>query len=136
MKEKALLYLRVSSKPQEKKGYSLDAQEELGEEYALRKNLEIVKRWKGSESAWRKERKKFNAMINYAKKHIEVKHIIFDLTDRMTRNDFDKLKIINLIQKYDKTIHFSRMNKVINKKFDADDEFVLDIEVAVAKKNV
>lgn len=40
----SLLYVRVSSKEQEKEGYSLDAQEKLGEDYALRNNLKIIKR--------------------------------------------------------------------------------------------
>ena len=35
---KALLYVRVSSKVQEE-GYSLDAQEKLGRDYAQRMNL-------------------------------------------------------------------------------------------------
>ena len=73
-------------------------------------------------------------MIDYAKKHNEVKHIIFDITDRMTRNDFDKMKIIDLIQNFDKTIHFSRSNKIYDKNSGSDDMFMLDIEVAVAKK--
>ena len=38
----ALLYVRVSSKEQEREGYSLDAQEKLGLEYALRNNLKII----------------------------------------------------------------------------------------------
>ena len=130
----ALLYTRVSSKEQEKEGYSLDAQEKLGYEYALRKNLNITRSWKVSESAWKQERTAFNQMIEYAKKHDEIKHIIFDITDRMTRNDFDKLKIYTLIKEYDKTIHFSRTNKMIDKNSGSDDEFMLDIEVAVAKK--
>ena len=46
---KAALYARVSSKEQEKEGYSLDAQEKLGVEYALRNNIKIVKRWKVTE---------------------------------------------------------------------------------------
>ncbi len=134
MQELALLYVRVSSKEQEKEGYSLDAQEKLAFDYAQRNNLKIIKNWKVSESAWRKERKEFNKMINYAKNHPKVKHIIFDVIDRMTRNDFDKLKIYRLIKEYDKTIHFSRTNKVFDKNSGSDDEFMLDIEVAVAKK--
>jgi len=132
----ALLYVRVSSKEQEKEGYSLDAQEKLGHEYALRKGLSIVKTWKVSESAWnnKKERVAFNQMIDYAKTHSDIEHIIFDITDRMTRNDFDKLKIIELIQYGQKTIHFSRSNKIYNKDSSPDDLFMLDIEVAVAKK--
>lgn len=130
----ALLYTRVSSKEQEKEGYSLDAQEKLGYEYAQRKNLRIVKGWKVSESAWKQERTAFNQMVEYAKKHDEVKNIIFDITDRMTRNDFDKLKIYTLIKEFNKTIHFSRTNKVFDKNSGPDDEFMFDIEVAVAKK--
>ncbi|TSA56872.1 recombinase family protein [bacterium] len=130
----SLLYIRVSSKEQEKEGYSLDAQEKLGEEYALRNNLTIVKRWRVSESAWGEDRISFSEMLDYAKKHDDVKHIIFDVTDRMTRNDMDKLRIYTLIKLHDKTIHFSRSNKTINKNSGSEDEFMLDIEVAVAKK--
>jgi site-specific DNA recombinase len=130
----SLLYVRVSSKEQEKEGYSLDAQEKLGNDYASRNNLKIIKRWKVSESAWKEERTSFNQMIDYAKKHNNVKHILFDVTDRMTRNDMDKIKIMTLVKYFDKTIHFSRSNKTINKESGSEDEFMLDIEVAVAKK--
>ncbi len=132
--QKAILYVRVSSKEQEKEGYSLDAQEKLGREYAHRSNLEIVRLWKVSESAWKQERKAFGQLIEYSKRHPEIEHIIFDITDRMTRNDFDKLKIYTLIKDYGKTIHFSRTNKTINRESGSDDEFMFDIEVAVAKK--
>ncbi|MFQ5788451.1 MAG: recombinase family protein [Thermodesulfobacteriota bacterium] len=122
----SLLYVRVSSLDQERDGYSLDAQEKLGHEYAHRKELEIKRMWKVSESAWHKERKAFNQLVEYAKKHTEIKHIIFDITDRMTRNDLDKLKIYNLIKDYDKTNHFSRSNKILNKHSGSDDEFMFD----------
>ncbi|WP_413853384.1 recombinase family protein [Candidatus Ruminimicrobium bovinum] len=62
-KEKAILFLRVSSKGQED-NYSLDAQEKLAKQYAQQNNLEIVKIWKVSESAWgKKERKNFLEML-------------------------------------------------------------------------
>ena len=131
---KSLLYIRVSSKEQEAEGFSLDAQEKLGEDYARRNNLSIVKRWKVSESAWKEERSAFGEMIEYTKKHDEVKNIIFDITDRMTRNDMDKIKILTLVKYHDKTIHFSRSNKILNKESGSEDVFMLDIEVAVAKK--
>lgn len=133
---KALLYIRVSSKEQEKEGFSLDAQEKLGIDYAYRNNLTIVKKWKVQESAWssKKVRTAFNQMVEYAKKHPEVQNIIFDITDRMTRNDFDKIKIVELLQDFNKTIHFSRSNKKIDKHSTSEDFFMMDIEVAVAKK--
>ncbi|MBR2921973.1 MAG: recombinase family protein [Alphaproteobacteria bacterium] len=132
--EKALLYLRVSSKGQED-GYSLDAQEKLAYEYAKKKNLEIVKVWRGAESAWgRKVRRNFVQMLDYSKKHPEVKHIIFDVFDRMTRNDSDKAKMTEMIQTYGKVIHFSRPNKTYSRDSSPDDEFAYDIETAVCKK--
>ena len=132
--EKAILYLRVSSKGQED-NYSLDAQEKLGYEYARKNNLEIVKVWRGAESAWgKKERLKFNQMLDYTKKHSEIKHMIFDILDRMTRNDFDKMKIMEMIRQYGKIVHFSRTNKIYSINSSPDDEFMMDIEVAVAKK--
>ncbi|MFQ5500589.1 MAG: recombinase family protein [Candidatus Zixiibacteriota bacterium] len=60
--------------------------------------------------------------------------MIFDGPDRMTRNDFDKMKIVELIHEHGKSIHFSRSNKVISKEMGSEDEFMFDIEVAVAKK--
>ncbi len=129
----SLLYIRVSSEGQED-GYSLDAQEKLGYDYAQRKKLKIKRAWKVSESAWKKERTAFNQLVEYAKSHSEIRHIIFDVTDRMTRNDIDKLKIYQLITDHDKTIHFSRSNKSYNKNSGSDDIFMFDIEVAVAKK--
>ena len=47
-KEKAVMYLRVSSAKQED-GYSLDAQEKLALEYAKKHNLDVVKKWKVQE---------------------------------------------------------------------------------------
>jgi site-specific DNA recombinase len=129
----ALLYVRVSSKAQED-GFSLAAQEKLGHEYSQKKSLKIVKSWKVSESAWRSERTAFNLLVEYAKRHDEIRHIIFDVTDRMTRNDFDKLKIYTLIKEHGKTIHLARSNKVFDKNSGSEEEFMLDIEVAVAKK--
>ena len=136
MTPSALLYIRVSSKEQEKEGYSLDAQEKLGREYAQRKGFKIAKMWKVAESAWSKNtaRTAFIQMIEYAKNHPEIRHIIFDITDRMTRNDSDKIKINDLIHNYKKIIHFSRSNKIYDKDSSPDDVFMLDIEVAVAKK--
>lgn len=133
-KEKAILFLRVSSKGQED-NYSLDAQEKLAKKYVEDHNFQIVKIWKYAETAWKEEkRENFSEMLEYVKKHKEIKHIVFDILDRMTRNDMDKLRIKDLIHNYNKTIHFTRTNKIYDRDSSPDDEFVMDIEVAVAKK--
>jgi len=133
--QKAAIYLRVSSKGQEENGFSLDAQEKLAVEYAAKKGLKVVKIWKGAESAWGKiERQNFSEMLSYMKKHADVQHVIFDVLDRMTRNDVDKIKIAELVKEYDKVVHFSRDNKIYSRESSSDDEFMLDVQVAVAKK--
>ena len=130
-----LCYLRVSSVRQEEQGFSLDAQEELARNYAARNSLVFDREpWKGSESAWREERKAFNELVAYAKRHSHIRHVIFDSPDRMTRNDFDKAKIYDLVMKHNITIHFSRTGKLFNKDSNPDDWFMFDIEVAVAKR--
>jgi len=130
---KAVRYVRVSSKEQED-GYSLDAQEREGVRHAAQNGLEIVKSWRVSESAWKEERTAFNEMIAYVKKHPDVKVIIFDSVDRMTRNLWDVHKIQKLVQQYDKEIHFSRSGKVLSKSSPPDDSFMLGIEALTAKK--
>ncbi|MBF0569215.1 MAG: recombinase family protein [Candidatus Omnitrophica bacterium] len=133
--EDALHYARISNKKQND-GFSLDAQERLGQDYADRRNLRIIKTWRVIESAWNKKRERvaFNQVIEFAKSHPKIKHIIFDITDRMTRNDIDKIKINDLIHNHGKIIHFARSNKIYDQSSSPDEIFMLDIEVAVAKK--
>ncbi len=129
---KALLYVRVSTTDQEG-GYSLDAQEKLGRDYAARNGLTIEKTWKVSESAYKLDRKYFTELIEYTKKN-NIKNIIFDVPDRMTRNMYDFLKIDELAKKQDVVIHFSRANKTYSKNSKPEDEFMLGIEALVARK--
>ena len=106
---KAVLYVRVSSK--EQGDGSLDVQEREGARYAVQKGLEIIRTWRVSESAWKEEREAFNEMIAYAKKALDVKVVIFDSIDRMTRNLTDVHLITKLMQQHDKEIHFSRSGR-------------------------
>lgn len=133
-KEKAVIYVRVSSKGQED-GYSFDAQEKMCKDYAERNNLLIQEIWRGTESAWgKKERNHFNNMIQYIKKHPEIKHIIFDIEDRMTRNYRDKLKIDELVLNRGITVHFARNNNTYAPNADPNKKFTLNIAIAVSEK--
>ncbi|MCH9031166.1 MAG: recombinase family protein [candidate division Zixibacteria bacterium] len=146
-KEKAVLYVRVSSKPQEEKGFSLDAQEKKGKEYAAKNGLEIVKLWNQAESAWRSnsdwsdfsslsesKRDGFGEMLAYVVSEPSVKHIIFDSPDRMTRNEIDKMKIFSLTKAYNKTVHFTCSGKVYNSNSSFEDFLLLSIEVSISGK--
>ena len=132
---KAVVYLRVSSKGQEE-GFSLDAQEKMCRDYAQKQGLIIVKMWKGAESAWGKiERANFKEMIAYVKKHREIGHIIFDIEDRMTRNYRDKLDIDELVfSGFGVTVHFARTNSIYAQDASPEKKFALNIGVAVSAK--
>ena len=133
---RAVIYLRVSSKGQEENGFSLDAQEKMCKEYAEKENLQVVKIWKGAESAWGKiERANFKEMITYVKKNSDIKHIIFDIEDRMTRNYRDKLDIDELVfGGLNITVHFARTHSIYGADASPDKKFALNIGVAVSAK--
>lgn len=62
-----VLYARVSSKDQEKEGYSIPAQQRLLREYAIQKRLTIEEEFVDVETAKRSGRTAFTAMLEYLK---------------------------------------------------------------------
>src|SRR5437016_398110 len=75
---------RVSSEEQ-RDGFSLDAQESMGQKYAKERGLKYVKIWSVDESASKEdERKHFFAMIDFVKGK-DVKDVVFDKIDRACR---------------------------------------------------
>src|ERR1017187_10436543 len=65
----AVLYARVSSKDQEKEGFSIPAQQRLLREYALEKDLAIPKEFIDVDTAKESGRAGFAEMLAYLKKH-------------------------------------------------------------------
>ena len=62
-KQKAVAYLRVSSKDQEKEGNSIPAQKRIIEDYALKNNFNVVKIFKEAETAKKAGRKELTVCI-------------------------------------------------------------------------
>lgn len=83
---KAVMYVRVSSKEQEKGGFSIPAQIKLLTKYAVDNGLNVVKIFQEAETAKQAGRKKFQAMLKYLKDHSDVKIILVEKTDRLYRN--------------------------------------------------
>jgi len=79
---------RVSSREQEREGFSLDVQEEAFKEYAERHNATLVETFRIAETATRsQERKVFNEVIAFAKRHHQTLNgILFYKVDRAARN--------------------------------------------------
>jgi site-specific DNA recombinase len=101
MKQFAAL-ARVSSREQEREGFSLEVQEEALKRYAAQAGGEIVKFFKIAETASKgEERKTFRELIAYAKKNAAfLDGLLFYKVDRASRNLFDYVELERLESEY------------------------------------
>jgi site-specific DNA recombinase len=97
MKQFAAL-ARVSSREQEREGFSLEVQEEALKRYATQAGGEIVKFFKIAETASKGEqRKTFRELLAYAKKNaFAFDGLLFYKVDRASRNLFDYVELERL----------------------------------------
>ena len=93
---------RVSSREQEREGFSLEVQEDALKRYAEQHDGTVVKLFKIAETASkRNERKTFKEMIAYAKRHCtELDGLLFYKVDRAARNLFDYVELERLESEY------------------------------------
>ncbi|WP_020472338.1 recombinase family protein [Zavarzinella formosa] len=94
---------RVSSREQEREGYSLDVQEDALRRYATQAGGEVVKLFRIAETASKTdERKTFRELIAYAKKNAPfLEALLFYKVDRAARNLFDYVELERLESEYD-----------------------------------
>ena len=94
---------RVSSREQEREGFSLDVQEESLQQYADRHNGQIIKMYRIAETASKQdERQTFKALLEFAKKHAgTLDGLLFYKVDRAARNLFDYVELERLESEYD-----------------------------------
>lgn len=131
---KTVLFARVSSREQEETGYSLPSQEKLLKEHAERKGLVVARRFSISESAsGRNQRKTFEEMMEYVKKN-NIKVIVCEKVDRLTRNLKDAVSINEWINgDPEREVHFVKENCVLNKNSRSNEKFIWNIKVSVAQ---
>ena len=94
---------RVSSREQEREGFSLEVQEDALRRYATQAGGEIAKFFRIAETASKgDERKTFRELVNYAKKNAGVLDgLLFYKVDRAARNLFDYVELERLESEYD-----------------------------------
>lgn len=86
----AVLYVRVSSKDQEKEGFSIPAQLRLLREYAAAHGFVVVREFEDIETAKASGRTHFKEMRAYLEKHCRsCRTILVEKTDRLYRNPKD-----------------------------------------------
>lgn len=129
----AVAYARVSTKDQERTGHTLPIQSKNMQEYAQNKGLKIVKESVVAESASKRDRKHYQGMWFFLGQHREVKHIIFEEIDRFTRNDKDKVELLDKVNGDGYVAHFVLEKLTLDKETTPNDIFLFDILVAKAK---
>ncbi len=82
----AVLYARVSSKEQEKEGYSIPAQLKLLRDHASVHGLKIAREFTDVETAKKAGRKQFGEMVTFLKKRTTCRIILVEKTDRLYSN--------------------------------------------------
>jgi len=106
----AVLYARVSSKDQEREGFSIPAQLDLLRSYAAGRNLSIIQDFVDVETAKQAGRAAFGQMVAFARKHRGRLIVLVEKTDRLYRNLRDWVTIDEL----DVEIHLVKENVVLS----------------------
>ena len=96
--KKFVALARVSSREQEREGFSLAVQEAALRHYVQKVGGEIVRMFRIAETASKTdERKSFRELVAYAKKHaFELDGLLFYKVDRAARNLFDYVELERL----------------------------------------
>jgi DNA invertase Pin-like site-specific DNA recombinase len=132
-RKQAVIYARVSSKEQQKEGFSIPAQLKLLKEYAAAQGFVVAQEYVDVETAKQTGRAAFGEMVAYLKAHPSVRVMLVEKTDRLYRNRTDALAFESLIEKHGVEIHLVKEARVIGKNSRSQDKFMHDIHVAVAK---
>lgn len=134
---KSVLFARVSSREQEETGYSLPSQEKLLKEYAGRKGFRIAKMFSISESASGKnQREIFNEMMDYVKKN-NIKIIICEKVDRLTRNFKDAVMIDEWLEKdEERQVHLVKDSLILHKNSRSQEKLNWGIRILFAKNYI
>lgn len=130
--KKCVIYARVSSKEQERDGFSIPAQNKFLKEYALKNGLRIVEEFSDSETAKHQGRTNFNKMLEFFKENKDVNILLVEKTDRLYRNFKDYVTL----EDYDLEIHLAKEGSIISKNSRSHDKFIHGIKVLMAKNYI
>ncbi len=130
----AVLYARVSSREQEREGFSIPAQRKLLQEYASRNGFAVVQEFVDVETAKQTGRVEFGKMVAYIKRKApRPPAILVEKTDRIYRNLKDW---VTLDETANLEIHLVKEGAVISEGSKSSEKFVHGIKVLMAKNYV
>jgi site-specific DNA recombinase len=127
---RVVLYARVSSKDQEREGFSIPAQLRLLREYAAGKGFVIAHEFTDVETAKESGRTNFGHMLAYLKKYAGgCRTILVEKTDRLYRN----IKDYATVDELGVEIHLVKENEIISRDSRSSEQFVHGIKVLMAR---
>lgn len=131
-KNQAVIYARVSSKEQEKEGFSIPAQLRLLHDYARQTGLQVVREFIDIETAKRTGRQNFDGMLTFFRRTRSCKVLLVEKTDRLYRNLKDWVSVDDL----DLEIHFVKENVALSPGSRSTEKFMHGIKVLMAKNYI
>ncbi|MCL4305872.1 recombinase family protein [bacterium] len=138
-RRRALVYARVSSKEQEKEGFSIPAQLGLLRDYATRQNLAIAQEYVDIETAKQAGRTAFTEMVNFLRRQQQSRNgtercrtILVEKTDRLLRNLKDWVTLDDL----DVEIHLVKDGTVLSDESRSSEKLMHGIKVLMAKNYI
>src|SRR6516165_12223800 len=132
MRSQAVIYARVSSKEQEKEGFSIPAQLKLLQEYAAAQGFSVAQEYVDVETAKQTGRAAFGEMVAYLRAHPVVRTLLVEKTDRLYRN----LKDWVTVDELEVEIHFSKEGVVLSRESRSSEKFMHGIKVLMAKNYI
>ena len=131
-RKQAVIYARVSSKEQEKEGFSIPAQLKLLKEYAAAHGFTVAQEYVDVETAKQTGRATFGEMVAYLKAHPAVRVMLVEKTDRLYRN----LKDWVTVDELEVEIHFPKEGAVLSRESRSSEKFMHGIKVLMAKNYI
>ncbi len=128
-----VLYARVSSKEQEKEGFSIPSQLKLLRKYARENGLKVMQEYVDVETAKTTGRTGFGEMLDYVgESRHDCRLILVEKTDRLYRNIRDWVTL----DEYDVEVHFVKENFILSPESKSSEKFLHGIKVLMAKNYI
>jgi DNA invertase Pin-like site-specific DNA recombinase len=131
-RRQAVIYARVSSKEQEKEGFSIPAQLKLLKDYAAAQGITVAKEYVDVETAKQTGRTAFGEMIAHLKAQPSIRVLLVEKTDRLYRNLKDWVTVDDL----EVEIHFVKEGVVLSRGSRSSEKFMHGIKVLMAKNYI
>jgi site-specific DNA recombinase len=128
----AVTYARVSSKEQEREGFSIPAQLKLLRDYAFRNGFSIVKEFIDIETAKTSGRQNFGQMVQFFSKNRDCRVVLVEKTDRLYRNFRDAVTLEDL----DLEIHLVKEGQIISKEAKSQAKLIHGMQLVLARNYI